>query len=1234
MALAEEERGQEPQTRVTSSQQAEVMGPPLTTDVISLESSVFNSSTSGQSECTSLSSDDSCFPPTGTCGDFAKLQEDDRSAALDPTAEIQKSWGPDDKHEIAHGSSPPIPLSNSPDHAHSTSENDPLHIQENDKRALQLQLSGSAQQAPNMVPAPSTSHGEESPSSFTKRRMRQIMRRVPQAVAIVTATDIRDPQNPWRGVTVSSFTTVTFEPEVIVSFNLKLPSATFEAIQCSGRFDVNMLKSNHKGAEVASQFARGHAASPFGNAQSEASLYASRRATTMPLFAPPRLAQESGRGGLVSFRIQCTYMTEKTVQLGDHVVIFATVKGVPEWSRNHLVRQENKCLAYIDGRYGQVKPLSKRPQGESMNLTVQKNSNILPTTGRITSPSRRGLLAFESRALESLECFKKAFLSEVFLEDLGPETVLLVRKLRYRSRLVLEAILQFSRTVSLSTTSSSNPSPLSIGISQLTASYFIFCASSFTARRMFPHLPQSIADRLRNFHGHVYEIESSITSIQRQVGYAVIPDPHPILALRKVPFSIGLALPYLHRYAEYFIADMIGVYEECMHLSRETSNLFFRFVTRMKLLRIWLRRGSDSLTDALLDVPARYLLPIRDWLVLSAKVIWVEYHFMSELSQVPHKGLRKSLKRYFYFNRSLWRDFVQMEPFRQSKTLAGMMKEWKATEAADRRLRQYGHLTVKSRGLNIKLRKRIMRQAIESDDPIGEEYTKNKVIGGEDDAVEIRQDVAKGHDADHRSVQRDGTDNESDNISPPIAHGKSDWTGDGLSKLSFVGQTKHSRVPLTFSKGTLGRVMEHGLVETDSTHELHKSNLQASSRYESITLRLVSGSNPTERSRLISKIRLQKFHSMRETVEAVNGTIDLVQQPRSMDVDSGSSQRRRRGRLQRVLPTRKTTDSTKYMASIPLRTPADPSAVDENITADQPGNSDMENLGTGRSAKSGPKVANIRSLIRFSPVDNPLFRKTLAGPDNVWKVSPGMKRIQPEEISNSESDNAKTPSDNNPIRRHYAHPKVPIRRHYPRSNQPIVLAAHPNKAKFNNPLESAESVDIEALIQRVLIRKHQAHGKQPASKSIALNQPEMNNNLKPEQNADIEALIKALTYGSGARIKKHFHTSKSDKQAGLLPYSRVSDLRADIKKVIMEFSGIRYLDVNKRPGMPSPMTVARKDAMKKDIDDVMGEIDEFFRPRSNGKGDQVSGTEERSKGAHTGIGVQMITWETLAETLF
>ncbi|OJJ97875.1 hypothetical protein ASPACDRAFT_122587 [Aspergillus aculeatus ATCC 16872] len=104
-------------------------------------------------------------------------------------------------------------------------------------------------------------------------QIRLLMRQVPYPVAIITSTDPHahartsaspspsqpsSSSSPFRGMTVSSFNTVTLHPTPIISFNVRRPSETLTALQSSGRFLVHLLAPHPRTAALARDFSRGN----------------------------------------------------------------------------------------------------------------------------------------------------------------------------------------------------------------------------------------------------------------------------------------------------------------------------------------------------------------------------------------------------------------------------------------------------------------------------------------------------------------------------------------------------------------------------------------------------------------------------------------------------------------------------------------------------------------------------------------------------------------------------------------------------------------------------------------------------------------------------------------------------------------------------------------------------------------------------------------------------------------
>ncbi|EAW10706.1 flavin reductase family protein [Aspergillus clavatus NRRL 1] len=122
-------------------------------------------------------------------------------------------------------------------------------------RRLYGTSSPQASSAQTTQPAPETCV----PPTPLSDQIRLLMRRVPYPVAIITATDPHGPvDQAFRGMTVSSFNTVTLHPEPVVSFNVRRPSETLAALQSSRRFLVHLLAPTPATASLARDFSRGN----------------------------------------------------------------------------------------------------------------------------------------------------------------------------------------------------------------------------------------------------------------------------------------------------------------------------------------------------------------------------------------------------------------------------------------------------------------------------------------------------------------------------------------------------------------------------------------------------------------------------------------------------------------------------------------------------------------------------------------------------------------------------------------------------------------------------------------------------------------------------------------------------------------------------------------------------------------------------------------------------------------
>ncbi|KAK5701438.1 hypothetical protein LTR17_022597 [Elasticomyces elasticus] len=170
-----------------------------------------------------------------------------------------------------------------------------------------------------------------------------------------------------RAVTVSSFTTVTLDPVPIVTFNLKIPSRTWDAISQSQRLCVHFMAATQSAVAITSLFTRPYERpeEPFVALADVEARVLLRRST-----ASPKIKDDNGA---ILARMDSALLKDKCVHVGDHVVVFAEVQNITlpgeEQNTNRstaLQRLEQKAgLAYGRREYrgmGDVISLPEEPQ--------------------------------------------------------------------------------------------------------------------------------------------------------------------------------------------------------------------------------------------------------------------------------------------------------------------------------------------------------------------------------------------------------------------------------------------------------------------------------------------------------------------------------------------------------------------------------------------------------------------------------------------------------------------------------------------------------------------------------------------------------------------------------------------------------------------------------------------------------------------------------------------------------
>ena len=197
------------------------------------------------------------------------------------------------------------------------------------------------------------------------------MRKIPHAVAVITACHSEshkssgvtvatmDTDPPLQqGLVVSSFNTVTFTPEPIVSFNIKIPSRTYDAISECGYFDISPVHD----ANVADAFLY-----PLGNNVAEKELE-----KTLPRASELRSAR--------LFGLRCRWLRMKSITVGDHVIMVGQVVKVLEQTQDTRGRG---VLLWGYASYHRISPARKEQEEHAVVRRVQQNKYRPPKQGKV-----------------------------------------------------------------------------------------------------------------------------------------------------------------------------------------------------------------------------------------------------------------------------------------------------------------------------------------------------------------------------------------------------------------------------------------------------------------------------------------------------------------------------------------------------------------------------------------------------------------------------------------------------------------------------------------------------------------------------------------------------------------------------------------------------------------------------------------------------------------------------------
>jgi flavin reductase (DIM6/NTAB) family NADH-FMN oxidoreductase RutF len=162
--------------------------------------------------------------------------------------------------------------------------------------------------------------------------VRGIMRKIPQPVVVVTTSKPND-REYRRGITVSSFTSISFDPDPLVSFCVRTPSRASKLLHSSGQMVLNMLSSEQVHQSTAFS-------SPSADQFKDVSFFDD------PVTHLPVLMGTIGA-------MHCE--KKQVLELGDHELWIAKVLKVEEGVGGEMgVREESQPLLYYDRHYRSV----------------------------------------------------------------------------------------------------------------------------------------------------------------------------------------------------------------------------------------------------------------------------------------------------------------------------------------------------------------------------------------------------------------------------------------------------------------------------------------------------------------------------------------------------------------------------------------------------------------------------------------------------------------------------------------------------------------------------------------------------------------------------------------------------------------------------------------------------------------------------------------------------------------
>lgn len=173
----------------------------------------------------------------------------------------------------------------------------------------------------------------EADAESIAENVRSLMRQIPHPLTVIVAQDPAS-ASPPTGLLVSSFNTVTLHPTPYVSFNLKLPSSTYDAIKASKTFTASAVAD----VQLAKDFLLDKKADRYVETMRDNVCDRSHG-----MLKP-------GRGAI--WWMRCLWTEQRSQPVGDHMIVVAEVLDASYYAGlNGQDRPSEKPLLYAAGKY-------------------------------------------------------------------------------------------------------------------------------------------------------------------------------------------------------------------------------------------------------------------------------------------------------------------------------------------------------------------------------------------------------------------------------------------------------------------------------------------------------------------------------------------------------------------------------------------------------------------------------------------------------------------------------------------------------------------------------------------------------------------------------------------------------------------------------------------------------------------------------------------------------------------